>query len=898
MKRVRRFLHRLLASVTRADRDDFEAELDAHLTWLTEDNMRRGLSPEAARREARLRLGGTSQIAEYRHDQRTLPLFDTVPRDLRQAVRTLRRYPGFCAVVVLTLGLGIGISTATFSVVNAVLFRPLGFPEPDRLVALHENLPGRAGVPFTPPDFLDLARDQQSFAGVAAYTNTLFELSGGSAPTRIVVAKVSANLFSVLDVTPARGRVFTPDEDRPDVDVVVLSWGLWQAQYQGDPSIVGKTVTLDRRPYTVIGVMPATFEFPRRGPVANSRPASAWLPMGFGPAQLQVRGNELNHSVVARLKEGTSIDNARADVTVVARRIGERYVPSLGRGQPALEMTVTPLHEEIAGRMERPLLLLFAAVGLVLVVTCANVANLVLSRSAARSREIALRTALGSSRARLLQLLLAEAAVLSTAGALLGFVLARLIVSAVPVVVTEMLPIAREVSLDVRVLLFTTGVAIATSILFAIVPLLALEHRSPGAALQEEATRASPGIRRHRLQAGLVVSTVVLSFVLLVGAGLFIRSFSALMARDDGFNAESVLTASVTLPRIGYVNAASVRNFHRTLLARAASLTGARSAALMTELPLERYEQRGVSAEGLDDTTAVPSTLLTWVDGPYFTTLGIRVTSGRAFSDVENVEQRGVVIINTRLARAFWPGQEAVGKRLRWGRGPGNRNAWLTVVGVIADVADGPLDGEPFFHAYEPFSQFPEFIWNDIPTMFGRGVKLAVRTNGDPLAVASAVRTAINELDSQLAVGSIATMADLKSDVMAPRRFSAMTLGAFAGGSLLLAATGLYGLLAFTVRERHREIAVRLALGAEPRRILHMVVRRGLTLVSMGLLVGAVASYVMARAVQSLLFQTDSHDLVTFATVPLVLATIAIIACALPAYRASRVEPLRALRAE
>jgi len=612
---------------------------------------------------------------------------------------------------------------------------------------------------------------------------------------------------------------------------------------------------------------------------------------------LQERGNGVNHSVVARLKEGTSIDQARAEVSVVARRIGGQYPPAVREG-PAMGMTVTPLQEEISGRMERPLLLLFAAVGLVLVVTCANVANLVLSRSAARSREIALRTALGSSRARLLQLLLAEAAVLSAAGALLGVVLARLVVSAVPAVVTEMLPIVPEVSLDLRVLLFTTGVAIATSILFAIIPLLAHERRIPGAALQEEATRSTLGTRRHRLQAGLVVSTVVLSFVLLVGAGLFTRSFSALMARDAGFNADAVLTASVVLPRVGYANAASVRNFHTTLLARAASLTGVRSAALMTDLPLERYEQRGVSAEGVDDVTAVPSTYLSWVDGPYFTTLGIRVTSGRAFTDVESVEQRGVVIVNERLARSFWPGQDAVGKRLRWGRGPGNQNVWLTVVGVIADVADGPLDAEPFFHAYEPFSQFPEFIWNDIPTTFGRTVKLAVRTNGDALTLASAVRTEISRLDSQLAIGSIATMADRVSEVVAPRRFSAMTLGAFAGGSLLLAATGLYGLLAFMVRERRREIAVRLALGAEPQWILHMVVGRGLKLVSIGLLAGAVASYFMAQAVQSLLFQTESHDVVTFAIVPLVLATIAIIACALPAYRASRVEPLGALRAD
>jgi predicted permease len=528
---------------------------------------------------------------------------------------------------------------------------------------------------------------------------------------------------------------------------------------------------------------------------------------------------------------------------------------------------------------------------------CANVANLVLNRSAARSREIAIRTALGSSRTRLLQLLLAEAAILSAAGALLGVVLARLVVSTVPAVVVERLPIARQVSLDARVLVFTAGVAIATSILFAIIPLLTLERRTPGSALQEEAASTTPGTRRHRLQAGLVVSTVVLSFVLLVGAGLFIRSFSALVAQDAGFNGDSVLTASVVLPRAGYADAASIRNFHRTLLERAAALTGVRSAALMTDLPLERYERRGVSGEGVDNPTA--TTNLSWVYGPYFNTLGIRVTSGRAFTDIESAERRNVVIINERLARLFWPGQDAVGKRLGWGHGPRNEEEpWLTVVGVIADVADGPLDGEQFFHAYEPFSQFPDVVWNDVPTTFGRTVKLAVRTNGDPLTLASSVRTAINGLDSQLAIGSIATMAERMSDLVAPRRFTAMTLGAFASGSLLLAATGLYGLLAFTVRERRREIAVRLALGAEPRRILHMVVGRGLKLVAIGLLAGAVASYFMARAVQSFLFQTESHDLMTFATVPLVLATIAIIACALPAYRASRVAPLGALRSD
>jgi predicted permease len=392
----------------------------------------------------------------------------------------------------------------------------------------------------------------------------------------------------------------------------------------------------------------------------------------------------------------------------------------------------------------------------------------------------------------------------------------------------------------------------------------------------------------------------MLACVLLVGAGLFIRSFSALMQTDPGFNPDRVLTASLTLPRSGYSTAASVRNFHDALFTRASSLPGVRSAALVTDLPLEFYERRVLSPEGVDMAGGAPGvTNLSWVYGPYFQTLGIRLRSGRVFSNIETSEPRGVVIVNERLARTFWPGQDAVGKRLRWGLNiQQNSNPWLTIVGVIADVADGPLGAEPFIHAYEPFSQLPDIVLNNIPTTFGRQIKLAIRTDTDPRALASAVRAEIGKIDRQLAIESVATMLDRVGDVVAPRRFSAMTLGAFATGSLLLAAIGLYGLLVFNVRERIREIAVRLALGAEPAAILRMVVGQGLKLVSVGLVAGVIASYGVARAVDSLLYQTESHDLVTFGAVPVVLVLIALMACALPAYRASRVDPARILRTE
>ena len=878
--------------------DGLSQDIRDHIERETQDNIDKGMAPEEARRQAMIRFGNVARTMEDTQAVWGWPSLDAIRQDLRYVLRALRRKPAFALVVILTLGFGIGLNTATFSIVNAALIRPLGFLDPERLVALHERF-GVQDAPFSPPDFLDVERYQKSFENVAAYVNVPFELSGRSQPIRIDGAKVSSGLFSLLGVRPLLGRDFPPEEDRPGTNVAVLSWGLWQSRYGGDRLIVGQTVTLDRRPYTVIGVMPAGFEFPRRGPQSNNKPASIWVPMAFTDGERQGRGSQFNHGVIARLKRGVSIDEARAELDVLARRINANYPPGLQQAGFAIGLSAAPLREEIIGRMERPLLLLLAAVGLVFLVTCANVATLVLSRAASRTREIAVRTALGASRARLVQLLLTEAGVLSILGGLVGLAVSRFIVGAVPTVVTEAIPAGREFSIDLRVLAFTAGIAIATSLLFALIPLGTVARARAGLDLQE-ASRSTPGPRRHRIQAGLVVSTVMLACILLVGAGLFIRSFSALMATDAGFNPDRVLTASLTLPRAGYSTAASVRSFQRDLFSRASALPGVRSAALVTDLPLERYETRVVSAEGVEVAGgASSSTNLSWVYGPYFQTLGIRLKSGRVFSDVEAIEPRGVVIVNERLVRAFWPGHDAVGKRLRWGLNiPENKNPWLTIIGVIADVNDGPLGAEPSVHAYEPFSQLPDIVLNNIPNAFGRQFKLAVRTDADPHALVSAVRAEIGRIDRQLAIESIATMVDRVGEMAAPRRFSAMVLGGFATGALLLAAVGLYGLLVFTVGERAREIAVRLALGAQRAEILRMMIGHGLKLVAFGLVLGVGISYGVGRAIASLLYQTDSHDIVTFGTVPIVLLLIAVIACAVPAYRASRVEPMRSLRTE
>ena len=797
------------------------------------------------------------------------------------------------------LGFGIGINTATFSIVNAVLLRPLPFDQPGRLVALTERIPGRSeNAPFSPPDFIDVQREQQSFDGIAAYTPRAAELSGSGAAMLLDVTGVSWNLFGVLGVPPMLGRAFTEQEDRPGVDVAVLSYGLWETRFGADRSIIGRTVTLDRRPYTVVGVMPPAFSFPLRGRGFNATPADAWVPLAFADSQLQVRGNEFSHGVVGRLKTGTSIEGARAELEILARRVNERY-PTPRNPNSSIAFAARPLREDTSGPLQRPLWLMLGAVGLVLLVTCANVANLVLSRAASRRREFAVRAALGSSRSRLLQLLLAEGLILSVAGGSIGVLLAQALVAAVPAAVTATLPTARDIAVDLRVLAFTGAVSILTSILFAVIPLFGSDRRGPGSMLQEEASRTTPGRRRHRMQSGLVVSTVTFAFVLLMGAGLFLRSFTALMATDVGFNPDRVLTASVTLPRAGYPTASAVRAFHESLFRRASSLAGVGSAALVTNLPLEPYERRRLTAEnGVVISGAPESTNLSWVYGPFVQTLGIRLIAGRPFTDVENVQPQGVVVVNERLAQRFWPGQDAVGKRLKWGaESPQNRNPWLTIVGVVADVANGALGSEPDLHAYEPFSQFPDDVFNG-PGTFGRQVKLAVRTTTDPRALVASVRGEIANLDRQLALQSVETMEDRLGALVAPQRFSVVTLSSFAVGALLLAAIGLYGLLAFSVAERRREIALRVALGAESPAILRMVVGRGLKLVVLGLTVGALASFGVTRVLTSLLYQTDTHDAVTFAVVPVVLLLISLLACALPAMRALQVEPIAALRSE
>jgi predicted permease len=887
-----------LRALVRRDRQeqDLQDEIAFHLAM--REAQLRGSGATNAGAGARRQFGSAGRIRDEMRDVwAVVPRLGSLLQDIRHSARALVRSGTFAVVVVLTLAFGIGANTAVFSIVNAVLIRPLGFADPDRLVVLHEGVPavGIERVPFSPADLHDVEREVRSLDGVGSFRTVPFELSGrGGEPERIQGAKVTASLFPLLGVKPALGRLYSVGEDRPGNDLAVMSWALWQRRYAGNPGVIGQSILLDRRAYTVIGVMPATFAFPRRGLRFNSEPGDVWVPMAFTDGELAARGGGFANSVVARLKDGATLSAAQAELDVLAPRLQAQYPVSLrNRDVAPLLLFANPLREEIVGAVGRPLLMLLGAIGLVLLVACANVANLLLSRAAARQHEIGLRVALGASRVRLFQLQLSEVLLLTMAGAVFGVLVARLALDAMPAVVAEQTPGLHDVPIDLRVLAFTAGLSIGTAILFAVVPFLATERRPLLAILHESAARTTAGLRRHRIQSALVVSTVALCFVLLIGAGLLLRSFSAVLSSDPGFRSAGVLTAEVALPQEAYPTAASVRVFYDSLLQRMDALPGVQSATVATDLPLESETAAIFTPEGADLGGIVPPTRSSRVHGAYFQTLGIALRRGRLFSGDELAEDRQVVIVNEKLASRYWPGEDPIGKRLKWGAAQ-NSNPWLTVVGVVSDTVDGREavatmgDDRPVY-VYAP-------VGNAGPV--GRDIKLAVLTRGDPTTLAGPVRREVANLDPQLAVARIATMEDRLNDVYAPQRFSTALVATFAGGALVLVAIGLYGLLAFVVAQRTREIGVRLALGAEPRTVVRLMLVQGGKLVGAGLGAGFAAALATTRFLSSFLHETGSYDPLTFVVVAVVLAGVALLACGLPARRASRVDPLVALRSE
>ena len=819
--------------------------------------------------------------------------------DARYAARLLVRAPLFSALVIGTLALAIGANTAIFSVVNGVLLRSLPYGAPDRLVILYEGVSGvNQPFGFSAPDFVGFRERARSYDRVAAFRSVEFELSGVERPERISAAKISASLMDVLETAPALGRSFTIEEDAGRQPVAMLSNHLWRRAFGADPMVVGKAVILDRRPYTIVGVMPARFTFPNRGPVLNNVPADVYVPISFTNVELNAFGSMYNNSVVGRLKAGVTVAQARSEASNTATRLlAEIYPSQLRETGMSLTTTVTPLAEEVAGSITRILYVLLAAVTAVLLIACADIACLMLMRAAARQREMAIRTALGAGRTRVMRLVLIETAILTLAGATIGLALAwwgqRALLAAAPVSV----PRASEITFDLRVLAFTFVVSTAAALLCGVLPALESSRRDAGHALKDGGRSGTASGRQRRIFSGLVITQFACAVVLLAAGGLLVRSFVRLMAIDPGFKTDHVLSIATTLPATSYPAGADVRRFYGSLLARVRALPGVTDAGAATDLPLTVRERRTFTIETPSASTAsLPRVIANdWVMGRYFDALGVRVVGGRALSDADTETSEPVVVVNETLARRYWPGQDPVGRRVAWGN-PRTHGPWMRVVGIIGDIKQAGLAAPTEPQTWQPWAQLPDaLLANNIVGIF-RGMRLMVRSQVPPESLVAAIRQEVRALDPALPVSDVQTLDAIVGASAGPQRFNAALLGGFAGVALLLAAVGIGGVLAISVSRRTQEIGIRLALGADAGLVVRMVVRQGMTLVLAGLAIGLPCAVAATRLLRTLLFETAPDDPVTFASAAIILCAVALVACALPAFRASRVSPMTALR--
>jgi putative ABC transport system permease protein len=823
---------------------------------------------------------------------------NTLIQDLRYGLRMLRKNPTFTAVAVLTLALGIGGNAAMFSVVNAVLLRPLPFHDPSRLVLVHEGVPtlGFSKISFSAPDLMLYQQGQKSFEGMAAYQNKTFEFSGTGEPERITGARVAANLFSLLGIEPEIGRSFRSEEDRPGVPIVMLSYGLWQSKYGASRDVVGRTVTLDRVPYTVIGVMPRDFHFPLPGPITNNQPAELWVPIAFTHDELEGWGNMFNNDVVARLKPGVTLTQARSEADLLAHRIFRAYPPALLKAfsNATVVALVDPMQNEVAGGVRPLLLVLQGAVGLVLLVACTNVAVLLLSRASGRSREIAVRAAMGAARSRLITQLLTESFILAAAGGALGLGLAVCTKSLLLKQVPAGISLPHQVPLDGGVLVFTLLTTLLTAVLFGLAPAVHATRAGIRGGILEGGRSGTASRTRHRVQSAFVIVEFGLALILMVGAGLLLRSFTMLLAADPGFQPERVLAMSVPLPAQAYPHATEVRSYYEQAIAQISQLPGVVSAAAANDLPLNGDELDAIEVEGQDKSTT-PAVRQTWVLGDYLQTMGIPLLRGRLFTAEDRQGTQPVMVISQSMAQKLWPNEDAIGKRILRG---GANAPWRTVVGIVGDVPDGPLSAVPLPHCYSPYLQESDASTEDSVSGSLRTLSLAVRTRVNPAPLAASMVEQLHRLDPALAVSDVRTMQTEVNNSVAPQRFNATLVGIYAALALLLALVGIYGVLAYMVMQQTHEIGIRMALGAQKRDILMLVVRHGMRLVTAGAAVGLLGAWGVTRLMDTLLYGIAPRDPLTFLGVTGLLAAAALLACYVPALRAARIDPMVALRYE
>ena len=803
-------------------------------------------------------------------------MFASFRQDLRYAVRQLTRSPGFTAVAVLTLALGIGANTAIFSVVNAVLLRPLPYPEPSRLVSVAEQRPNGATNVVSYPNFLDWRKDG-ALESLALGRTLSFNVSGAAGPERVAGALVSADYFKVLGLPPTIGRYFLEGEDTPGKDgIAVIGHNLWQRRFGGDPGVLDRTLTVDGQALTIVGVAPPGFKYPEE--------TELWTPISRDdPALLEARGLHA-YEVIGRLRAGTTLEAATSRLQALAARLAAEY-PSSNRGWG---VGLAPLHESLVRDLRPTLLLLMSAVGFVLLIASANVAGMMLARGASRRRELAIRAALGAGRWQLARQLLAETALLTFLGGMLGVGFAMWGVDALLSLAPDGLHPTHAAVTDGTVLAFTFGVAALTSLVFGLLPAVQMARRGGEGSLQESG-RTTGGVDRQRTRRLLVAGEVALALLLLVGAGLMIQSFRRLLAVHPGFRTANVVSAKLSLPRVGR-DTAEVIGFYHDLVDRARALPSVSAAAAVSYLPLKREGARysfSVEGQPFAEPQQRPSSSFNVVTPGYFSALDIPLLQGRDFTAQDDWDAPTVVVVSRTLARRFWPGENPVGKRLTFDDEPDEPSDWMTVVGVVGDVRHTSLVDEILPQIYAPEAQVGL-----------EEMALLVRTPLDPATLEPAIRSVVASLDPEIPVAEVHEFTQIRDASISTERFRTLLLGAFGVLALGLAIIGVYGVISYGVLQRTREIGIRLALGAQRGEILRLVIREGMVTVAGGILAGLVAGAALSRVLVTLLYEVKPWDPATFASIAVVIAGVALGACVLPARRALRVDPATTLRAE
>jgi predicted permease len=863
--------------------DEMRFHVEAHATEL----MKRGVPKDHALRQARLEFGGVETAKSRCRDAVGVGFLETLFQDLRQSIRAMLRTPVFALTAMIVLALGIGATTAIFSVVDAVLLQPLAYRDSDRLVTILMNGDG----PVSAGNYIDWRDGSRSFTAMSAAEAWSPNLTGIDSPEHIPGLKVTPDLFPMLGTDPMLGRLFVSGEDKEGASrEVILSYKLWQRRFSSDPNVLGRPIVLDGNGYVIVGVMPKEFQF---APFWATK-AELWVPGVFGPG-VHAGGGSLR--IFARLKDGVPLKQARAEIASISGRLEQQF-PGTNRN-----VVVTPLKEKVVGPIETPLLVLLAAVAFVLLITCANVAHMLLARAATRQKEFAVRAALGARRGRIIRQFLTESLLLGSVGGMLGLLIAVLGTRALIVMSPPNIPRVQTVSIDLHAALFLFAATILTSIGFGLVPALQASAVNVNDTLKEGGRSGSDGVRRNHLRSLLVVSEFALALMLLIGAGLMIRTFAALTAVDPGFNPHNLISMMVSVAGSKEADAGRRELFYRQLIERVRSFPGVQAAGAINHLPLAgdlwgwhfAIEGRPKPRPG-----EAPGAVYRMVTPGYFAAMRLPIVRGRDITDSDNATAPGVIIINERAARQYWPGEDPLGKRVSFDDDTTSPKTWLTIIGIAKDAKQDSWTDKATPEAYLAAFQNHDYL-GDSGTEASKHmnyITLVVRTAGDPAAVASPMREAAWSFDRNLAISQVVTMDEVVSGANAQPRFEMMLLSIFAVVALVLAAVGIYGVISYSASRRTHEIGVRMSLGATRQDILLLVIRQGVWLAVAGSTAGLAGAWLLSRLMAGLLYGVQPTDPVTFAVVALGLATVAMLACYVPARRAMHIDPMSALRYE